>query len=161
MGRRVAEHFANVVKGGMVNSLVVMGLSAYLVAKHQENKIIIAHLCLSIIVVVIFTPLLLLSLRDEIRETRQPCSALLFILLTCIWFILLIVLVADPRSRQLAGKEGREYFNQTTTQGLGEAAGKIALGSGPHLGIIIVDSLNILLNFGSVIVACSSSSVRL
>lgn len=77
-----------------------------------------------------------------IRENSSGCAISVFLLDCCIWLTLLIVLVSDPAVRQEANTEGQQYFNQTQKRTIAEAAGEIGLGSGPMLGIIIMDALN-------------------
>jgi hypothetical protein len=73
------------------------------------------------------------------------CVIITMILLFCIWFPLLVVLVADPVLRQEINVEGQAYQNQNPKRGgEGEALKgliEIPLTAGPFLAIVIMDSL--------------------
>jgi hypothetical protein len=64
--------------------------------------------------------------------------------MVCIWLAALIVLVADPVLRQEVDSEGQQYFSQDSNQKrtISKAGFEIALNSGPFLGLVIMDVLN-------------------
>ena len=96
----------------------------------------------ALITVVILGPLALAVYHDAPEFT----GAILFFA-TITWFVALIVLVSDKKLRRVIHDEGQQYFasnntNSIPTRTISEAASEIGLGSGPFLGIVVTDVLN-------------------
>ncbi|KAF7349903.1 hypothetical protein MVEN_01291000 [Mycena venus] len=135
---------AKIMYSGFCDSLLVLGFAAYIVAHYDTKAIGIAHIVLSIITM-IFVILSPYAYRDD----PSACSGL-FMLNAVIYLVLMIVMVADPHTRQQADSQGQNYFSGNQTENVKRTVLKAALtigfGSGAFLGLLIADCLGIMIN---------------
>ncbi|KAJ6538543.1 hypothetical protein DFH09DRAFT_1368916 [Mycena vulgaris] len=129
---------ARVMYGGICNSLVVLGFAAYIVAHYDTKAIGIAHIVLSIIAIIVGI-LAFILFRDAPSATIG-----LFMFNVLIYLVLMIVMVADPYTRQQKS-EGQKYFSGNQTENVKRTVSgaglTIGFKSGPFLGLLIGDCL--------------------
>ncbi|KAJ6536151.1 hypothetical protein B0H19DRAFT_1079673 [Mycena capillaripes] len=132
---------AKILYSGFFGSLVVLGFAAYIVAHYDTKAIAIAHIVLSIFVMIF----LILALCAYSAD--PSASGGLFMLNFLIYLVLMIVMVADPHTRQQTDSEGQNYFSGNQTESVKRTVSKggltIAFKSGPFLGLLIGDCLGI------------------
>jgi hypothetical protein len=100
----------------------------------------------SIISIAIFIPAICCC-TCAFQEKDAEFAAGLLLIQALIWLVALIVLVSDKKLRREINQEGHQYIaNLTAPDGpekIPDASYDIALNSGPFLGMVVMDALNV------------------
>jgi len=136
-------------------SIVIMGVSAAIIAEYGANKIAIAHLALSLFTLLVIP---ILSCAVDNRED----AFYVYLITFCVYFPLMIALAVDPSTRNVLNKQAVQYANGTQKRAsVVDATDNISdfielpLNAGKFLAIFIFDcTLAASGFFGMVSVGC-------
>jgi hypothetical protein len=95
----------------------------------------------AIITASVIIPMALCTMTANNPAVAQ-CGPLTTVLLFAIWLSLLVVLVADPVLRQKVSDDYQQHANETQKRGVEEII-EMPLDSGPYLGMVFLDSVNL------------------